>query len=161
VNYSRVVFAGFGSRRCLRTGYGFAVGNDFASRLNDLFDNVPGPDGKPYTNDAVIKVIAASGGPTISKGYLSELRTGKKDNPTLKHIEALADFFGVDPAYFVGDPEYADRLAAELKLLAGMKRAGVRDIALRASELSDQNLSMVEAILETVIKSREDEADGR
>ncbi len=89
----------------------------------------------------------------VSKGFLSELRSGKKDNPTRKHIEALARFFDVDATYFVGDPDYADRVAAELKLLAGMKRAGVREIALRASDLSDSDLSMIEAILETLLKS--------
>lgn len=142
------------ARRALRRGDSVqAVSTDFAARLNHLFETITDPDGKPYSNEAVINGIAATGGPTISKGYLSELRTGKKDNPTLKHIEALAGFFGVDATYFVGDSDYADRVAAELKLLAGMKRAGVRDIALRASDLSDSNLSMVEAILETVLKN--------
>ena len=138
-----------------------AVSTDFADRLNHLFETITDSDGKPYSNEAVINGIAATGGPTISKGYLSELRTGKKDNPTLKHIQALADFFGVDATYFVGDSDYADRVAAELKLLAGMKRAGVRDIALRASDLSDSNLSMVEAILETVLKNEVNPGDFR
>lgn len=136
-----------------------AVSVDFAGRLNHLFETIPGPDGKPYTNEAVVKGIEAAGETTISKAYLSELRTGKKDNPTLKHMEALAGFFGVTPNYFFGDDEYTERVQAELNLLAKMRRAGVRDIALRASDLSDSNLSMIEAILETVIRNQGESRD--
>ena len=133
-----------------------AVSVDFAGRLNHLFETIPGPDGKLYTHEAVVKGIEAGGETTISKAYLSELRTGKKDNPTLKHMEALAGFFGVTPTYFFGDDEYTERVQTELNLLAKMRRAGVTDIALRASDLSDTNLSMVEAILETIIRNQDE-----
>lgn len=152
-----VVFAK--SNRNLPRGNVDPMSTDFAARLNRLFEMIPGPDGRTYSNDAVIAGIAAKGGPAISKGYLSELRTGKKTNPTLKHIEALSTFFDVDPTYFVGDADYAKRVESELRLLAGMKRAGVRDIAMRASQLNESELSLVEAILETVIQQHEEAGD--
>lgn len=136
------------------------VGNDFARRLNALFEAVPAPDGRPFTNEAVITGIAQRGGDTISKGYLSELRSGKKDNPTLRHIEALADFFGVDPAYFVADQARADEITEQIRLLRAMGDADVQGVALRASGMSAKNLGLIEAMIEQVKKLERQHDDG-
>jgi transcriptional regulator with XRE-family HTH domain len=40
---------------------------------------------------------------SFSSAYLWQLRTGAKDNPTIRHIEALARFFEVSPAHFFDD----------------------------------------------------------
>lgn len=137
------------------------MGTDFAQRLNALFAAVPAPDGRPFTNEAVISGIAERGGDTISKGYLSELRSGKKDNPTLRHIEALADFFGVDPAYFVADQARADEITEQIRLVRAMGDAGVQGLALRASEMSPKNFSLIEAMIEQVLKIEGEPDDDR
>lgn len=126
------------------------VSSDFAERLNRLFDAVRGPDGRPYTNDAVIAAIQVAGGATISRGYLSELRSGKKDNPTLRAIVALAAFFGVDPAYFVADSAAAESGAAELELVRAMRDAEVRNLAMRASRLSPAELDVITTMIDKV-----------
>jgi hypothetical protein len=41
--------------------------------------------------------------PTDPATYLRQLRKGLRDNPTKRHLEALADFFGVAPIYFFDD----------------------------------------------------------
>jgi len=46
--------------------------------------------------------------------YLWLLRTGQWDNPTMKHLIAIARFFGVPPTYFFPDNAMAqDAVPAE------------------------------------------------
>lgn len=93
----------------------------FAQRLNRLFDTVY-PPGKrrPYSSAEAVTSVRAAGTP-MSAPYLSQLRSGKRDNPSTATIQALAMFFGVDVAYF-SDDDYADRLDRELEVLASFRR---------------------------------------
>lgn len=68
-----------------------------ASKLDYLFETVRPRGRTAYTHEEVATEIAKRGGPTVSASYIWSLRTGKKDNPTMRHLEALADFFGVPP----------------------------------------------------------------
>ena len=78
----------------------------FAQRLEHLFRTVHPKDRKPYTNVEVAEAInQAAGDQVISQAYVWQLRKGKKDNPTRKHIAALAAFFGVSPMYFFDDDQ--------------------------------------------------------
>lgn len=119
----------------------------FAEKLESLFRSVPGPRGE-YSLEEVAAGIRARGGPTISASYIWQLRKGIKDNPTKKHMEALADWFGVPPAYF-HDDEAAARVEAELATLAALRDAGVRRVALRAAGLSPQSLAAIASIIES------------
>ncbi|MBO0883459.1 MAG: helix-turn-helix transcriptional regulator, partial [Mycobacterium sp.] len=74
-----------------------------AQRLEHLFHTVRKPDGREYSNDEVAAGIHQDQGETISASYIWYLRTGQRDNPTFKHINALARFFGVPAAYFFDD----------------------------------------------------------
>ena len=74
-----------------------------------------------------------------------------RDNPTKRHLEALAGFFGVPPAYFFDSAE-AERIDAELALLTALRDAPVRQIAMRANGLSAKSL---EAIADMVDRVRE------
>ncbi|MFJ9779498.1 helix-turn-helix domain-containing protein [Amycolatopsis sp. NPDC101161] len=127
-----------------------AVGT-LSAKLNHLFGVVRPADGDEYTFDEVAESIRAQGGPTISATYLWQLRKGLRDNPTKRHLEALAAFFGVPPAYFFDDAE-AERIDAELTLLSALRDAPVRQIALRARGLSAKSL---EAISDMVDRVRE------
>jgi transcriptional regulator with XRE-family HTH domain len=117
-----------------------------ADKLDHLFSVVHPAKGE-YTYDHVSKAIKSRGGPTVSAAYIWQLRKGVRDNPTKRHLEALADFFGVPPSYFF-DEDDARRVDAELELLAAMRDAGVRQVALRATGLSPQSLAAITAMIE-------------
>src|SRR5262245_21871553 len=108
-----------------------------AEKLELLFQTThPGKD-RPYTLEEVVNSIRDRGGPTISVGFLWALRKGKSDNPTLRHMQALAGFFGVPVGYFFDD-ETTARIAPQLELLGLLQDFGVTHIALRAAELEPQ-----------------------
>lgn len=120
-----------------------------ADKLDRLFRTVhPGARGE-YSFEEVAAALRARGGPTISGTYLWQLRKGLRDNPTKRHLEALADFFGVSPAYFFDD-EVGAKIASELELLAAIRDASVRRIALRAAGLSSQSLDAITELVEHV-----------
>lgn len=141
-----------------------------ADKINRLFE-VMHPRGRgPLSNEEVAAEITAGGGATISASYLWLLRTGKRNNPTASHLEALARYFGVTPAYFF-DEEVAGDIERELDLLKAMRDAGVKHLALRASGLTSDVLSAITVMLEQARKAQglpdvdaddgEDDASGR
>lgn len=118
-----------------------------AQKLDQLFAVVHPRDRGEYTYREVAAEVEARGGPTISASYIHQLRTGVKDNPTKKHLEALAAFFGVSPAYFFDDVA-AEKIDAQLALLAALRDAGVRHVTLRASGLSSGTLKAIGGMIE-------------
>ncbi|CCF85427.1 helix-turn-helix domain-containing protein [Nitrolancea hollandica] len=123
--------------------------DSLAEKLNHLFHTVHPRNRAEYSNEEVAEAVRSRGGPTISATYLWQLRKGLRDNPTKKHVEALAQFFGVSPAYFFDD-EAAAQIKAELELLAALRDASVRQLALRASGLSPESLSALAEMIERV-----------
>jgi transcriptional regulator with XRE-family HTH domain len=119
-----------------------------ADRLNRLFETVHPPGRGPYSNEEVARAIRAEGG-DISRAYLSYLRNGDRDNPTLQHLEALARFFGVPAAYFFDDNVTAET-DAQLEIVAALRDAGVRSVAMRVAGLSPKGLLAVTAMIEEV-----------
>jgi transcriptional regulator with XRE-family HTH domain len=123
-----------------------------ADKLDYLFRTVRPKGRGEYTYREVAQAInGAPDGTTISASYLWQLRRGEKDNPTIKHIEALAKFFGVPASYFLDD-QAAKEITAQLELLAAMRDNDVREIALRASDLSDAALHMIRNVIENTRK---------
>lgn len=110
------------------------TGTSLAQRIDHLIRTVHPGDRGPYTLEEVTDGIRAQGGPTISVAYLSQLRAGKRDNPTKQHMEAIARFFGVNVAYFFDDTK-AEAVNEELALLQAIRDSGVKRVALRAMEL--------------------------
>jgi transcriptional regulator with XRE-family HTH domain len=122
---------------------------EFAARLNHLFAVVPGPSGRsPWTNDEAAAEMATRG-VSMSAAYLSQLRTGKRDNPSARHVAAIADLFGVPMEYFF-DADAAAKIDADLRLLTAVRDAGVQSIALRAQGLSPQSLSSIADMIEHI-----------
>lgn len=120
----------------------------FAARLDRLFRQVhPGRSGQ-YTYEEVAQG-ATRAGFEISAAYVWQLRTGKRTNPTLRHIEGLAAFFGVPAGYFL-DPQVYDRVDPELELAATLRDVGVRQLALRAHGLSPEALAAIQDMVEHV-----------
>ena len=119
-----------------------------ADKLNHLFATVHPADRGPYSNEEVAVAIRGRR-PTISGTYIWLLRKGERDNPTLKHLEALAAFFGVPAAYFFDDAAAA-RIDAELDLLATMRDLGVQRVAMRMAGLSPRSLDSIAEVIERV-----------
>ncbi|GAB3690421.1 hypothetical protein GCM10027589_57300 [Actinocorallia lasiicapitis] len=71
----------------------------FAKILDELCARPVGR--RPYTNAELVRLVVAQGG-DITDGYISHLRRGHRDNPSLHTVEALASALGVSPAVFVG-----------------------------------------------------------
>lgn len=118
-----------------------------AQKLDRLFRAAHPRGRSEYTLEEVAEGIRARGGPTISVSYLWQLRRGERDNPRKSHLQALAEFFGVSPAYFFDD-EAAARIDAQLELLAALRDASVRHLALRAFDLSPVSLAAIAAMVE-------------
>lgn len=129
----------------------------FAARLNQLFETVRPQGSKgPYSDREVARAIKQKG-TDISHSYIGLLRRGEKTNPTMLLVQALADFFGVAPAYFFDDTAYRDtlrelaqlRAARELEDLAADPRAAL--LAVKARGLTEagfaEALKLVEEIL--------------
>lgn len=128
---------------------GLTPGGTLAEKLNRLFRTVHPRGRGEYSHEEVVEGIRQRGGPAISHTYLWQLRKGLRTNPSLNVIEALASFFGVSPAYFFDDVAAA-RINAELDLLEAMRDAGVRHLALRASDLSPESLRAITDMVERV-----------
>lgn len=113
------------------------------SRLAHLFATLHPTDRGPYTPAEVAAAInEAAGDRVISEVYVWQLKTGRRDNPTYKHVMALARFFGVPPTYFFPDSE-TERGAIPAEVAAALQDDTVRDIALRSAGLSERSLQTI------------------
>jgi transcriptional regulator with XRE-family HTH domain len=116
-------------------------------RLNDLFTNVR-PRGKHWTNAEVAAELKRVS-PELKVGavYLSQLRTGKRTNPSPELLAALARFFGVSVSYFF-DEERAQSVLNQLAVVEAMRQAGVRAVAMRAAGMKEENLTAITTIMD-------------
>ncbi|MDX3586652.1 Secondary metabolite protein [Streptomyces europaeiscabiei] len=119
----------------------------FAELLDYLFREVHPKGRGSYTYAEVSQGIRDTSGVAVSASAIQQLRTGTNTNPKMQTIRALAGFFGVPPGYFF-DEEVAERITAELSLLASMRDNHVRDVALRASGLSTETLETIKGFIE-------------
>jgi len=103
----------------------------FVTAANRLFDQRCERDGRNYNPQEFAELIEAETGERVSHQWIRQIRTGTKLNVTVAYIDILARFFGVPSAYFFPgfDEQAAKRVEAQLDLLAGMKKAGIRSIA--------------------------------
>lgn len=124
-----------------------ASGRTLADKLDHLFRTVH-PGRGEYSHEEVAATIRARG-VTISHTYIWQLRKGLRDNPTIRHLAALAEFFGVPVAYFISDADTA-RIDGELALLSALRDASVRKVALRAAGLSAESLGTITEVIERV-----------
>ncbi|MFI6150004.1 helix-turn-helix domain-containing protein [Streptomyces sp. NPDC051109] len=118
-----------------------------AVRLDDLFKTVR-PQGRRWTNAEVAEELKRAN-PEIKAGgvYLSQLRTGKRSNPSPDLLAALARFFGVSVAYFFDD-EAAESELDEIAAIEALRQAGVRSVAMRAAGMKAENLRAIMAIMD-------------
>ncbi|MGP4001052.1 XRE family transcriptional regulator [Streptomyces sp. 8N706] len=129
-----------------------------ADKLNRLFATVrPDPDHE-YSNEHVAASIRETD-VSISQSYIWQLRKSRKTNPTLRHLQGLANFFGVPVAYFVED-KVTDRITAQLEVLAAeqarlqeaTQSSDVKLMAMRAGQLSREHRKQVMDLLDVVYR---------
>ncbi len=118
-----------------------------AERIELLFQTVHPGKQKPYSiREVADEINESAGGQVISHGYLWQLRKGRKTNPNITQIAALAAFFGVSPSYFFDAPgeeplDPATRLA--------LSDEAVRDITLRAHGLPPSALRAIQEMTDS------------
>jgi transcriptional regulator with XRE-family HTH domain len=127
----------------------------FAQLLNRLFETIHAPDRGPYTNAEVVALLDWA----ITPQYISKLRNGQSTNPTMEVIEGLARVFNVPPAYFF-DTDLSAKILEELEFLASLRDAGVKELALRAAELTPDGRAAVRSVMEHIRSVEQRDADG-
>ncbi len=118
-----------------------------AQKLDRLFKTVLSPDGDEYTYREVTDAINQQGEARLSPAVLWRLRTGERTDPKMSQLEALARFFQVPLEYFF-DGQTGEEIYRELELVAAMRDAEVRGIALRLPHLSPQSLQNIKNMIE-------------
>lgn len=130
-----------------------------AERLNDLFAKVPKPGGgQPYSNDAVAAALSEHG-VSVTGVYISQLRSGRKANPSARLLHALAKHFGVPVTYFFDEAEAAS-IGSQLDALAELRDSRIEGIMTRTHGVSDENLAHLSSIVETIRKLEGLDDDG-
>ena len=122
-----------------------------AAKIDTLFQVVRRPDREMFTNEEVAKACREATGETFSATYVWQLRTGRRDNPTKRHLEALAQFFQVPVAYFFDDDQGA-AITRELELLGVLRDAGVRSVAMRALTLSPEGIDPLNDMIDVLVR---------
>jgi transcriptional regulator with XRE-family HTH domain len=120
-----------------------------AGKLDRLFRAAGPPE---PSSMAVAEAIRSGQGVPISHTYIWQLRTGRRDNPTVQHLTALATYFGVPVAYFL-DEATAARVDGQLDLLRTLRDAGVTEMALRAADVSPAARAAISDLVRQVWES--------
>ncbi|GID91020.1 hypothetical protein Adi01nite_04320 [Amorphoplanes digitatis] len=136
-----------------------------AEKLEFLFDRVRpaagelGPHeeaGRRYTTKEITNKINERAerdgtGVTISAAYVGEMRRGVTTDPRTSHVKALAQAFGVDPAFFV-DSRITRRVQEQIDLLTELRQMKVQQVALRRvlrqQGLSDDSTRLIEQVVD-------------
>ncbi|GHA35595.1 XRE family transcriptional regulator [Streptomyces spiroverticillatus] len=124
------------------------VGSSLADKLNHLFSVVVPAGSAPYSTEEVARAISARG-IKISGSYIWLLRKGQRANPTLRHLEGLARFFGVSPAYFFDDA-VTETVDADLGMLGVLRDAQVQHVALGTAGLSQKSIKSINEVIDLV-----------
>jgi len=132
----------------------------FARRLDYLFKTVHPRGQRPYTYEHVAETITSEQGIDISANYIWMLRSGRRDNPTLRHLEGLARFFGVSPA-FLSDANEAERVRAQLDKLSDLAASGAEHVALRGASVDTDTLDVIHSLLDQVRELTDGLRDAR
>lgn len=118
-----------------------------AAKIERCFEVMHPADRGPWTLKEVSQGMADLG-VTCSVSYLSQLRHGDKDNPTLRQVQALAKFFHVPMTYFVGTDDEVDNFDAQMVLVEARRtNPELQDIALRTANFTSRGVLAIAAIV--------------
>jgi hypothetical protein len=119
-------------------------------KIDLLLDVVVTSEGKRFEFHD-IQAALAEHGVKLSRTRWHHLKAG---DATVRQprelIEALAEFFNVNPAYLLHeDGPVPERIQHELELLAAMRRARVKEFATRTlAEVDNETLDAIAALLD-------------
>lgn len=108
---------------------------------------------------AVAEAVRSGQSVSISHTYIWQLRTGRRANPTIQHLTALATYFGVPVAYFL-DEEHTASIDSQLDLVRTIRDAGVTEIALRAADVSPRGRDTISELIRKVWESERGSPDS-
>lgn len=120
----------------------------FARRLSRLIETVHPPDRGPYSYREIEAGIASHPG-AMTAAYINQLARGRSTNPRMRHVEALAWFFGVPVEYFF-DEATASRINEQIAEVRVWRDEEARAIAERVVELSSRDRRTVTNLIESL-----------
>lgn len=106
--------------------------------------------------------ITAAGFP-ISHAYIGQLKKGKKTDPGLDVLKALANYLGKTVGWLVGDPEAAPVAQKEpdaTQVEEDLAALGVQNLAERTMGLSSLSLEAIAQIIDAMRAAEGLDADG-
>lgn len=132
----------------------------FHSRLNAFLTVVPDPNGKPWAADR-LRLALEQKGVTISRSYLSKIRTGSRDNPSLRIVTAIAEVLEIQVQCLL-DADAAASALKELEELHWFRTAGIELLARNAQPMSSSaKVSDLAAVIKmTREMDKQQEKDG-
>ncbi|WMY80058.1 hypothetical protein [Citricoccus sp. I39-566] len=119
-------------------------------KIGLLLDVMTTSEGRKFEFHDIAEALAQKG-VKLSRTRWHHLKVGDSTVPQPRELlEALADFFNVNPAYLLTeDGPLPERIQHELELLAAMRRARVREFATRTlADVDDETLAAIAALLE-------------
>ncbi|WP_460399138.1 helix-turn-helix domain-containing protein [Actinophytocola sediminis] len=132
-----------------------------AEKLNYLLDRIRRDDGRRFTHAQVADAVARSTGRPCDRGYISQLCSGTRDNPTMIVLEALADFFDVSPAFFFDDAR-SRHIAEQIELAIALQDPDTRALALEMlARLEPDDVDAAATVIRAIAKRRTSEADNK
>ncbi|GAA1991335.1 helix-turn-helix domain-containing protein [Amycolatopsis minnesotensis] len=121
----------------------------FAALLWHLIETVHPPDRPPYSYREIAAGIEARGGTTMSSTYINQLATGKRENPGINAVQALADFFGVPIGYFADDA-VTEEINAQLRAITQWRDGEALATAERIMSLEPRDRRTVTSLLDSL-----------
>lgn len=94
----------------------------FAAKINRLFEVMHRKGEPPMSTNAAANGILTQTGAAISPAYLDQLRAGTVAEPSAADLTAIAQFFGVLPAYLTEDRPDIERQLSLLELMRDASR---------------------------------------
>lgn len=122
----------------------------FAEKLSALIDAARANDEPPHSYREMSSAINKAGGPAMSSAYIQQLATGKRVNPKIHYVKALARLFGVPVTYFFDEEEESRGSGVAAVPTAGVRGNEAKLMAMRAQELSPEGRRQVMDLLELV-----------
>lgn len=115
----------------------------FSQLLNRAID-VMRFGGKPANSSMIAE------GTGLSIKYVTDLRSGKRANPSEDVKRRIATFLGISVDYF-NDPQRAEDIDAQLELVEALASTDLRRLAFRGQGLSSRDLAAAVQLLRTAM----------
>lgn len=118
----------------------------FAERLDHLMRTVTHPDGGSWTNIRMSHALKDVG-VAASAPYISQLRSGAKNNPAASYVGAFAKLLGVPVTYFYAKDTAAFERDRELiQAMTAIRNDGVEEFAVLARGLPPDALEVIRQV---------------